>query len=615
MKKLSFFSFALAALALGACSSDNIDDLGSSGKGFGSDGNGYMKLSINLPTRSGSNFTRANDDTQDGELFEYEVKDATLILFGSETDNPNNATFKAAYDMNLIFNAAADGDQITSQASKVQKIGVISDANIYALVVLNRNGVFTVGADNTLKFGSGQASFSGNFVDFTKKTVSSENSFTTTGFFMTNAPVVDKPGNAPLTSPTTTILVPVKNNIFKTENEAENSPAADIMVERAVAKVDVEPVNGFGNGGINAGVDLTYSLAGWELANKNTSSYIVRNWNQDVSGTALYGDGWYALASDGDGLTKTEALKKNPYRFAGFEKIKEDDPHNPVSNYYRTYFGIDPNYSSDASFDNSGLQDADAFQTENTKYCLENTFDVARQSIKNTTCAIIKIKFNLPAGWGSANFYTVNGNTDKIYNEVNAKNEIAKKATELYGDKIKAEVEGKPEWTATGFTIRVEEVELEERGADGQVKAQSVKFVATATGGDPINTFDRSLDAAELAELNKDIVVTEYENAYSYYTVPIKHFGDDLTPWNKENKTIESYPGGEDVASANWLGRYGVLRNNWYKLTLNSVKKIGSAVVPDIESDATLDDNINNYVSLKVNVLSWAVRNQGIDLE
>lgn len=614
MKKLSFFSFALAALALGACSSDNIDDLGSSGKGFGSDGNGYMKLSINLPTRSGSNFTRANDDTQDGELFEYEVKDATLILFGSETDNPNNATFKAAYDMNLTFNdEPTDNDQITSQASKVQKIGVISDANIYALVVLNRNGVFTVGADNTLKFGSENA-FSGNFVDFTKKTVGSESSFTTTGFFMTNAPVVDKPGNAPLTSPTTTILVPVKNNIFKTENEAENSPAADIMVERAVAKVDVEPVSGFENTSINAGVNLTYSLAGWELANKNTSSYIVRNWNQDVSGTTLYGDGWYALASDGDGLTITEALNKNPYRFAGFEKIKEDDPHNPVSNYYRTYFGIDPNYSSDASFDNSGLQDAAAFQTENTKYCLENTFDVARQSIKNTTCAIIKIKFNLPADWGSANFYTVNGNTDKIYNEVNAKNEIAKKATELYGDKIKAEVEQNDEWKGKVFTIKATEVELEERGADGQVKAKSVKFVVTDAGGS-VQPLDRPLDGTELAELNKDIIVTEYENAYSYYTVPIKHFGDDLTPWNKENKTIESYPGGENAASANWLGRYGVLRNNWYKLTLNSVKKIGSAVVPDIKNDATLDDNINNYVSLKVNVLSWAVRNQGIDLE
>ena len=241
MKKFKLFTIALAALALAACSSDDVTaPSGSGNTGFGADGTGYLKLSINLPTQSAGAGTRAaNDQTDDGDASEYAVNDATLLLFKGADQNA--ATFQAAYDMTLNWNQGLDDDQITSQGTKVQKINSITAAGgekIYALVVLNRNSVFTVDNDaNTIKFGSD--AFSGSFKDFTVKTVASASALTGKGYFMTNAVMTDKPGSTAISGQTTTILADVSGKIYQTELLAQQNPAADIFVERAVAKVSV----------------------------------------------------------------------------------------------------------------------------------------------------------------------------------------------------------------------------------------------------------------------------------------------------------------------------------------------------------------------------------------
>ncbi len=58
------------------------------------------------------------------------------------------------------------------------------------------------------------------------------------------------------------------------------------------------------------------------------------------------------------------------------------------------------------------------------------------------------------------------------------------------------------------------------------------------------------------------------------------------------------------------MGRYGLVRNNWYDIQVTEIKKIGSPVVPNITTDKTPDDNIDAYISAKINVLSWAKRTQ-----
>ena len=88
-----------------------------------------------------------------------------------------------------------------------------------------------------------------------------------------------------------------------------------------------------------------------------------------------------------------------------------------------------------------------------------------------------------------------------------------------------------------------------------------------------------------------------------------------MTPWKKTESTLPSVSGSvypSDHQAGNYLGRYGVLRNNWYTINVEGIKKIGSPVVPEVTGDP--DDELAAYISVKINVLSWAKRTQGATL-
>lgn len=65
------------------------------------------------------------------------------------------------------------------------------------------------------------------------------------------------------------------------------------------------------------------------------------------------------------------------------------------------------------------------------------------------------------------------------------------------------------------------------------------------------------------------------------------------------------------------VGRYGVLRNNWYKLEVTGVAAIGASTPGElnVNNDDTPDDNLKRYISCKINALSWAVRKQNTILQ
>lgn len=84
-----------------------------------------------------------------------------------------------------------------------------------------------------------------------------------------------------------------------------------------------------------------------------------------------------------------------------------------------------------------------------------------------------------------------------------------------------------------------------------------------------------------------------------YYAIPIEHFGQE-------------YKAGDDKNQSKYQGRYGVVRNNWYQITINSVSGPGEPEVtpPD---DEHVDDE-EGYIKCTINVLSWAKRSQSVDL-
>ena len=582
MKKSLLFSAVLAGLMLGSCSS-SADIAGTSEK-FSADGKGYVNVTLNLPTQPQSTSRAANDDFNHGDADEYNVKDATLILFAGE--NEATAKIKAAYNLSGWKKDLTPSTQISTTLSKVQKINVISASStdkIYAFVVLNHNDALKVTPTNTLKVNG--TDFTGTFADLSKKDI--KKSLTKDNLMMSNAVIINKPGSADFSTEKATTLTDVTDKIYATESEATSHPAANIYVERLAAKVTLNNATGSSSNTVSVGSGAAekfdYSLVGWRLANVNTSSYLTRQ----------YDNTWNGYKSDPKDFTTTshDAYDANSFRFAGIKEIA-------TGMGYRTYWGKDANYDVSPAFTDGNAEPTLAGGA--STYCYENTFNVAHQNVKETTCAIVKMKIT-PKNYTAGTFFTIDDNKGVVYSKNDVKTEIGNRfLAEIGVTNVKDNY-----YPATSATITVKDVEFAD--AAGEVTITKMILSDGAT--------DMEVTAADLTTFKPTIKVNEFKDGYAYYTILIKHFGDELTPWNPSTKTNASYP--DPNSEQNWLGRYGVLRNNWYQLEVTGVAAIGASTPGElnVNNDDTPDDNLKRYISCKINALSWAVRTQNTILQ
>ena len=590
MKKTLLFSVALAGLMLGSCSSS--DDLNGGGNNTGSNqsGSGYISLSLNLPTRSGSMSRAENDVFDDGLADEYAVKNGTLILF--EGANEKDATFAGAYELkNLSMNlVGTTTDNITTTTKIIQKInnGLSSGTNnFYAIVVLNNNGTLAVDGTN--------ASLKVNGVDFspTKKIsdlqslelTKNASDFKATGFLMMNAPLSNVAGGA--TEPTgATVSVASKidkDHIYATEALAKANSSASIYVERALAKVDVTASKPTGN--LEDDAKVSYTVKGWVLDNTNKKTYYLRNTSNSSE--------WLSLKT-------TSTVPTKPYRFVG------DDPTEAAGSLYRTYWAQDPNYAAkptvlSTDFNTIGNSVPAALKSlSDHDYCLENTFTVGQQNQDVTTRVIIAAQLKDDG----KTFYVVNDNEKDLLNATGMKDAV--KSAFLNNTDVQAWIKKD---LKTGETIDENDLDVADITSAGNNKPTiTIKSTsATKYTSSTLPVVDTKIQA-----IMDGIKVATYENGISYYPVRIKHFGDDLTPWKSSEDSLPTVNTGAyptDNQAANYLGRYGVLRNNWYNIDVTGIKKLGSPVVPEVTGDT--DDELAAYISVKINVLSWAKRTQG----
>lgn len=595
MKIKHFFGLAVIAAMTASCSSN--EDLGTAGSGTGTNeaGVGYVAFNINLPTQSGSS-SRAgseNDQFDAGTPNEYDVKDATLLIF--EGNSESSAQFKGAYTLNTApwkDNGKTDNITTTSATIVKQIDTPASSDHCYALVVLNKNDVFTV--DETAKkitLKGAAAAFSGTYKTFAESL--SAEKLTEKGFYMANAPLASKAGGA--TDPAgakINTLATLDGKIKEKESEAKSAPA-QIYVERGVAKVTMQntstttaTVTGSTTSDGTSSVD--FKITSWVLDNTNKKTYLVRS-------TDGFND-WTSLASNSPTL-----LAANKYRFVGSNAV--------AANLYRTYF------AKDANFDQTGNTTAltagdlvtstnptfvDKFGNDNPQYCFENTFDAACQKDQYTTRVLIKAELN-----SGKTFYVFNGDQNTIYPIDKVKDEIKKYYLIENEAWIKANVTPAP----TKSEVDGDDLDVKISDNAGKVSITSISFKSGVT-----------VSSSATVPTNYDEVlkrigsIDEYKNGESYYFVRIKHFGDDMTPWNKDETTKPStssiYP--VDNQAGNYLGRYGVLRNNWYDIAVEGVKGLGSAVVPKVTPNT--DDELKSYIAVKINVLSWAKRTQSVIL-
>lgn len=609
-KNLKNMAWMLAATLMMAACSDTLDE--GSGNGNSNEyvgDKGYVNIGINLPTTPS---TRANESFEDGAEAEYNVNEVIIALFYGDIEEAATCQWAFKLDNTNFIPSDPANDNITSYYASGVRMIPAPTGNVYALAIVNPINKFDVSTStNAANENAGDAVLTTYLtVDGVKfsKTLSDLNDVLTaaaitdvTGvsyndFMMTNAPIANKTsftytGTPILTDPdafqvTTLAPITVYNNKATAEGAEKDNP---IYVERVVAKTQVK-IGGSTDGSLTVESDVTayqgakVQFEGWKLQNTNKKYYPVRK----VTDATIGWDSWAKFVP-----VEGSNISGSTNRFFG-----------TIAKPYRTYWGIDPNYSAYTS------EDYNVVTTEPTwndvgytgkeskiEYCLENTTTAQTMQNNRLTSVILKGTFKPKAVVDNPNpdydFFMIN-NTSAIYTE----EDFLKVATAALKDG-NALTEGQTlvlkSGLSHGLNITSETTETVQDNLL-EISSTSGKVQLTSNQGDAI---------LEAAGGN----IKYYHNGVTYYyATVIKHFGDVETPLGSTSITSAS-----DYKEADHLGRYGVLRNNWYELTINSVSGPGEPEIPD-GGGTNPPDKTASYINCEINVLSWAKRSQGVEL-
>lgn len=584
MKIKHLFGLAVIAAMTASCSSN--EDLGTAGPGTGTNeaGVGYAIFTINLPSVSG---TRAADaggaEMNEGTEEEYAVKSATALIF--QKYGSDEGSYKFVESVTLPIDGWKDDptDGITTTSKKlVAKLTNVDTKNDYSVLILLNNNKTGGGAKVELPT-AGQS-----YNDWNSKILTpSVTDLAASGdFYMANAPLK---GSAD--SPATLVSID-KNKIYASEAEANkptNDCAATVFVERGVAKMTVAAPG-------------TITVKDKATTKPTKSQVTFSNWALDITNKKTF------AVHNIDGLS------------SDFSTIWNTDPSNRfIGTNNRVYWGKDPNYDKNELklTDEAVAKRKDEFNfitatseinkdftnTTNTNpvYCLENTFNLANMYQGQTTRVIFKATYTPKNDAGNlladkdGTFYTI-GNMTTILKEAALETAVNTAATSVLPgctvDYTNLKQEGSHVITladikdSTGTTLVADEVY-----SGGKTGTEIVKEINDKLG----------LKAGRPEEM---VGINTYLKGVTYYIARVKHFGS-LTPWSSG----ESY--GTD--NGKYLGRYGMLRNNWYELTVGNVYGPGYPGVPPVDPNQPDDEN-EKYLSVSVKILSWAKRSDTVDL-
>ena len=604
MKIKHYFGLAVIAAMTASCSSN--EDLGTAGPGTGTNeaGASYASITIDLPTTRG---TRAKIDNFDGGTpSEYAVNDATLLIFKkTETSkNENDYTFVEKADLGNLepWKNGDTANGITTEATITAKltqasVGEGSDgkgSDYYALVILNNkydddNKDKVSMPSSTDTYGTWNAAATvKNLIDYKK------------GFYMANAPEFKGANKEPTT------LVQIKG-IYRTKEEAHSKPGATVHVERGLAKVTVGSSSTGNNYFATAGANAT--------GNKYKSDNVkIQSWALDVINK--YSFPVHVTAGLKDGLTSTSlTIPSYPKIWSNVSGTTDRfvSQVSATGAFKRVYWGIDPNYSMDLSdFTKCNAQftlaEADVSKvawnvgsgSDKPLYCLENTFDINNMKQGQTTRVLLKATYtpSAVASETDKTFFMI-GNSSDIWTVTTLADQITAKAVEVLGvakTEIKVDLEADNLNEAGTRLLTVNNVKIKD--------SSTASFKAVPQ--DKIDEINAKLGLKDATTTDPIVGIATYKNGESYYIARIKHFGDDFTKWKPGDKLYDSN-------NEKWLGRYGVLRNNWYDLTVNSISGPGYPDVPKVKPDDP-DDEDTKYINVSVKILDWAKRSYTVDL-
>lgn len=120
-----------------------------------------------------------------------------------------------------------------------------------------------------------------------------------------------------------------------------------------------------------------------------------------------------------------------------------------------------------------------------------------------------------------------------------------------------------------------------------------------------------AFEPVEIEEHIKNILgaAKHYTEGAMYYAIPVQH---KLGRSNGNRVEIGKFTGYENEAEAYKLGQFGVVRNHWYQLTINSAVNNMGIPVDDPTQEIIPDPEEEWTVAFEIVVVPWHVINNGI---
>ena len=337
-------------------------------------------------------------------------------------------------------------------------------------------------------------------------------------------------------------------------------------------KVTVAGENNSAGSGDIASEDLYVELLGWKLNATAKKSFMVKN----IDAAWMDNDLGFTWNRPTD--RRSHWGKSFNYGFSGYP---ENAAGVPANSEYLNYVDLE-----------NGLT-----ALENPAYCAENTNTntiVTANFPTGVTSILLKAKV-CDANGNALDLVRYNGLLFKqdsfleyVLNVLQTRNQLD--VWYAYG----TDEEGNARYTQIGK----EYVKLEHVG-DGKVKVVFTNEHGTSLyAEDGSNCSDQTITALndDLASASADAIA--YNGGLMYYNIPVEHLNNGDVA---ENGTIPE-------------AKYGVVRNHHYVVTIDKLEKIGRGIFDGNEKIVPGDDPDAYYVGAKINILSWKIVSQNVEL-
>lgn len=553
----------MASLAAG-CAQEDIDTAPSGGGGMSA--SSYVSLSFasqqSTPTRSNPTGGEQGDGQEKGQTKENEIKSAVAFFYqGSGTDGVNSSGTTpimavATFNFN-VESYTEPGNGIDRTYTTTPQQVDLDDGTYNVLVVANPGADWWTGQSLTLDDVR-------NHIQTTAWTASGSDY---SDFVMTSA------ADATLTL----------------NSNPESDPAkATVNVERMAARLDYKAEASY-TCTDPAYTGATVEITGAALVNNLTAgSYMLKRVASTVDGVPTYlgnetPDAGVQTNYVLDPWTAVKTSDNNSFTIGGEVKTAED--------LYGEWFGNisqDPNHW--AAYVQPGTSVSDGWLR--IGYTLENTAAAEEAGKRYSTGVVFKAKFH-PQGVANyqngATFFALGTHLFASMEDM---------MTYVYGadfSQFDDKIDACDNWAAVkNFTASLLDNDPSGYKAFllGQDEAQDLAQVKESLKWSAYMLsncgYSASLNGTYKVELDQNGIVTRnalqsygvrtYEDATCYYTWWVRHSNDN----NDETKGIMEY---------------AIVRNNIYKLTVNSIYSLGNDV-PGEDENIILDVYVNDWLLL-----------------